>query len=115
MFRSTHFDAPTPQDRRGRDKRERYTTKRLSDALTAYVSAARAAETAVDGCLRDLAAELGCWIPALRAALAIAEVLIAACRRAAFASIGIIIASFRTAKHWGLGQQTADTRKIRWG
>nr|QDO16335.1 DNA mismatch repair protein MSH1 [Lingulodinium polyedra] len=72
-------------DRRGKVKRDRFTTPRLNRALSAYLSATRAADQAVRASLRELCLKLGAFIAPLRAAVTTAELLVAAHKHAAHA------------------------------
>jgi len=65
-------------DRRGKAKKDRYTTARLRKALSAYLAAARAADVAVQESLRELCLKLEPFMTSLRSAISLAELLVCA-------------------------------------
>lgn len=73
-------------DRRGKTKKDRFTTPRLRDATAAYLAATRAAGAAVLDALRELCRALQPSLAVLRCAVATAELLLAAHRHAAHAN-----------------------------
>lgn len=71
-------DSHGAHDRRGKVKKERFTTKRLEAALATYLACAKRTEAATQQALQQLCSELGGQVPALRSAVAAAELLLTA-------------------------------------
>lgn len=71
-------DSDGAHDRRGKVKKERFTTKRLEAALATYLACAKRTEAATQQALQQLCSELGGQVPALRSAVAAAELLLTA-------------------------------------
>jgi len=65
-------------DRRGKAKKERFTTKRLEAALAAYLVCTKRADAATQQALQQLCAELGRHVAALRSAVTAAELVLTA-------------------------------------
>ncbi|CAE7249743.1 MSH1 [Symbiodinium sp. CCMP2592] len=73
-------------DRKGKAKKDRYTTQELQAAHTAYLAAAKAAENAVQQALQLLCVELSSHVETLRGTICAAEVLLLAYNHAAHAA-----------------------------
>lgn len=71
-------DSHGAHDRRGKVKKERFTTKRLEAALATYLACAKRTEAATQQALQQLCSELGGQVPALRSAVCGAELLLTA-------------------------------------
>ncbi|CAE7819552.1 unnamed protein product, partial [Symbiodinium microadriaticum] len=67
-------------------KKDRYVTQELQAALTAYLTAAKAAENAVQQALQLLCVELSSHVETLRGTICAAEVLLLAHNHAAHAA-----------------------------
>ncbi|CAJ1388345.1 unnamed protein product [Effrenium voratum] len=79
-------DSHAAHDRKGKAKKDRFTTKKLEAALSAYLSAAKRAELAVQQSLEQLCDELSGHVSALRGTVAAAELLMTAHAHASHAS-----------------------------